>query len=226
MTVFVAPFTVLIPPNDSYNIVNVNVPIDDTHTMFHFIAWSDDPASVPDVETWRKFLGAQPGIDLDDEYRMRRNVDNRFWQDREAMKAGNFTGIRGIPNQDIAMWVTMGPIADRERDLLGASDLAIVEFRRQMVEAAQARSAMANRRSARVRRAFPPAFARTSRSCRRRPTGGRSASATMRSRPLTRGSPCAPMPKLRALGGDRRLRPDATADRRHRSDRRRRSRST
>ena len=51
------------------------------------------------------------------------------------MKAGNFTGIKGIPNQDMAMWVTMGPIADRTQDRLGASDLAIVEFRRQMVEA-------------------------------------------------------------------------------------------
>ena len=36
------------------------------------------------------------------------------------------------------MWETMGPIADRTRDRLGASDLAIVEFRRQMVEAARA----------------------------------------------------------------------------------------
>jgi phthalate 4,5-dioxygenase oxygenase subunit len=51
------------------------------------------------------------------------------------MKAGNFTGITGFPNQDIAMWVTMGPIADRTQDRLGASDLAVVEFRRQMVAA-------------------------------------------------------------------------------------------
>jgi len=138
MTVFVAPFTVLIPPNDSYNVANVNVPIDDTHTAFHFIGWSDDPASVPDLETWRKFLGAQVGVDLDPDYAMRRNLGNRFWQDRQAMKAGSFTGIRGIPNQDIAMWVTMGPIADRTRDLLGASDVAIVEFRRQMADAAKA----------------------------------------------------------------------------------------
>jgi phthalate 4,5-dioxygenase oxygenase subunit len=138
VTVFVAPFTVLIPPNDSYNVANVNVPIDDTHTAFHFIGWSDDPASLPDTETWRRFLGAQIDVDLDPQYGMLRNVGNRFWQDRQAMKAGNFTGIRGIPNQDIAMWVTMGPIANRTRDLLGASDLAIVEFRRQMVEAAKA----------------------------------------------------------------------------------------
>ena len=49
----------------------------------------------------------------------------------------SFTGIAGIPNQDIAMWETMGPIADRSHDRLGASDLAIVEFRRQMVQAAK-----------------------------------------------------------------------------------------
>ena len=35
------------------------------------------------------------------------------------------------------MWETMGPIADRSEDKLGASDLAIVEFRRQMVRAAK-----------------------------------------------------------------------------------------
>jgi phthalate 4,5-dioxygenase oxygenase subunit len=65
-----------------------------------------------------------------------RTQDNRYLQDRKAMRLGDFTGIPGIPNQDIAMWETMGPIADRTTDRLGASDLAIVEFRRIMVEAA------------------------------------------------------------------------------------------
>jgi phthalate 4,5-dioxygenase oxygenase subunit len=51
------------------------------------------------------------------------------------MKLGDFTGIRGIPMQDMAMWETMGRIADRGRERLGASDLAIVEFRRIMVDA-------------------------------------------------------------------------------------------
>lgn len=135
-TVFVAPWTVLIPPNNLYNVANVNVPMDDTHTCFYFIAWGH-PAKTPETETWRKFLGQTVGVDLDPNYRPLRNYDNRFWQDRQAMKAGNFTGIKGIPNQDMAMWVTMGPIADRTLDRLGASDLAIVEFRKQMVEAVQ-----------------------------------------------------------------------------------------
>jgi len=135
-TVFVAPATALIPPNDKYNVANVNVPRDDTSTAFYFIAWGH-PHNTPDTEAWRKFLCQRVGIDLDEQYRPLRTVDNDFWQDRNAMKAGNFTGITGFPNQDIAMWVTMGPIADRTRDRLGASDQAVVEFRKQMVQAAR-----------------------------------------------------------------------------------------
>ncbi len=133
-TVFVAPGTVLIPPNNLYNVANINVPMDDTNTAFYFIAWGD-PETTPETETWRKFLRQQIGPDLDERYRPLRNHENRFWQDRQAMKAGNFTGITGFPNQDIAMWVTMGPIANRSDERLGASDLAIVEFRRRMLDA-------------------------------------------------------------------------------------------
>ncbi|CAH2894419.1 MAG: Phthalate 4,5-dioxygenase oxygenase subunit (EC [uncultured Paraburkholderia sp.] len=133
-TVFVAPSTVLIPPNNLYNVAHVNVPMDDENTAFYFIAWGD-PKTTPETETWRKFLCQQVGIDLDEQYRPLRNHGNRFWQDREAMKAGNFTGIRGFPNQDIAMWVTMGAVANRSDERLGASDLAIVEFRKRMLEA-------------------------------------------------------------------------------------------
>jgi phthalate 4,5-dioxygenase oxygenase subunit len=39
MTVFIAPFTVLIPPNSVYNVANINVPQDDTHTNFYFMSW-------------------------------------------------------------------------------------------------------------------------------------------------------------------------------------------
>ena len=135
-TVFVAPGTVLIPPNNLYNVANVNVPRDDESSVFYFLAWGD-AAATPDTATWRQFLGQQVGIDLDERYRPLRNHENRFWQDRQAMKAGNFTGITGFPNQDVAMWVTMGKIAKRWEERLGASDLAIVEFRRQMVDAAR-----------------------------------------------------------------------------------------
>jgi phthalate 4,5-dioxygenase oxygenase subunit len=110
------------------------VPIDDHHTAFHFMAWGN-PNTTPDHESWRGFLHAQVGPDLDAQFNPKRTHENRFGQDRQAMKAGNFTGIQGIPNQDMAMWVSMGPIVDRTHDRLGASDLAIVEFRQRMLQA-------------------------------------------------------------------------------------------
>ena len=135
-TVFVAPFTVLVPPNNLYNVANVNVPVDDHHTAFYFLAWGD-PATTPAVDEWRQFLNVQRGTTLDEHYAIKANMGNRFGQDRKAMKDGNFTGISGFPNQDIAMWVTMGPMANRSIERLGASDQAVVEFRKQMVAAAQ-----------------------------------------------------------------------------------------
>jgi phthalate 4,5-dioxygenase oxygenase subunit len=135
ITLFVAPFTVLIPPNDRYNLSILNIPVDDTHTMFYFIAWSESDGV--DAQAWREFCGAQIGVDLDADFRPLRTRENNYLQDRLAMKAGSHTGIRGIPNQDMAMWETMGPIADRSRERLGASDIAIVQFRRIMIDAAR-----------------------------------------------------------------------------------------
>lgn len=135
MTVYVAPFISLIPPNTSYNVASVIVPIDDVNTAFYFIAWGG--VDCPDTDTWRKFHRARVGIELDEGYNSRRTLENDFLQDREAMRDGSFTGIEGIPHQDMAMWVSMGPIVARDHDKLGASDLAIVEFRRLMVDAAR-----------------------------------------------------------------------------------------
>lgn len=136
VTEYVAPYISLIPPNNLYNITSINVPMDDENTMFYFIAWGD-PETCIKTDDWRKFTHAEPGVDLNEDWTPVRNLENNFQQDREKMKEGNMTGILGIPNQDIAMWVGMGPIVDRSKDLLGASDMAIVEFRRLMVEAAQ-----------------------------------------------------------------------------------------
>ncbi len=135
ITEYIAPFTSLIPPNNNYNVATVVVPIDDETSHFHFIAWGG--RACPSTEDWRKFNHVQKGIDLDDRWVSRRQLHNNFLQDRQAMKLGNFTGVQGIPNQDIVMWVSMGAIVDRSGDMLGASDLAIVEFRRLMVDAAR-----------------------------------------------------------------------------------------
>jgi phthalate 4,5-dioxygenase oxygenase subunit len=135
-TVYIAPFTCLIPPNNAYNVASIIVPADNLNTVFYFLAWTDGSKPGIDQGAWRKFNVAQPGTDLTSDFRNLRNRENNYGQDRDLMKKGNFTGIPGIPNQDIAMWETMGRIADRSKDWLGTSDIAVSRFRRIMVDAA------------------------------------------------------------------------------------------
>jgi phthalate 4,5-dioxygenase len=136
-TVYIAPFTALIPPNNVHNVATLLTPEDDHNTIFYFIAWNgtDKPGIAADA--WRKFNVLEWGVDVDTNFDNLRTSANKYRQNRDAMKAGNFTGIAGIPNQDIAMWEGMGPITDRSRERLGASDVAVAAFRRLMVEAAR-----------------------------------------------------------------------------------------
>jgi phthalate 4,5-dioxygenase oxygenase subunit len=136
-TLFIAPFTVLIPPNDQYNLAQMLVPVDDVTTMFYWIAWHPDPAKGISQQAWRKFCAAEVGVDLYPDYTKKRNLSNGYLQDREAMKRGDWTGITGIPAQDMAMWESMGPITERSEDHFGSSDLAVAQFRRMMVAAAK-----------------------------------------------------------------------------------------
>jgi phthalate 4,5-dioxygenase oxygenase subunit len=135
-TLFVAPFYVLIPPNATYKLAQALVPVDDETCWFNFIAWHETKGIT--TEAWRKFCYAERGPDLEEDWTPKRRRENDYLQDRQAMSAGNWTGIDGIPSQDMAMWETMGPIAHRWDEKLGVSDLAIVQFRRQMVAAVKA----------------------------------------------------------------------------------------
>jgi phthalate 4,5-dioxygenase len=136
-TLFIAPFTVLIPPNNQYKLAQMLVPIDDVNTMFYWIAWHPDPKKGITQQAWRRFCAATMGEDLNPDYTKKRTLQNRYQQDRAAMKRGDFTGMKGIPTQDMAMWESMGPISDRSRDHPGSSDMAVVQFRRMMVAAAK-----------------------------------------------------------------------------------------
>src|SRR6185295_7961322 len=104
-------------------------PVDDFNTMFYWIAWHPDPAKGITQKAWRAFCAAEVGVDLDESYRKKTSLANRYQQDREAMKRTDWTGIRGIPAQDMAMWESMGPITDRSEEHLGSSDLAVAQFR-------------------------------------------------------------------------------------------------
>ena len=66
-----------------------------------------------------------------------RNRDNDYLIDRVDQKLRTFTGIRGISEQDACIQDSQGFIADRTREHLSPTDIAVVRFRRVMLDGAR-----------------------------------------------------------------------------------------
>jgi cyanate lyase len=69
-------------------------------------------------------------------YRTIRNRDNNFLIDRKMQKELNFTGLAGTGIQDSMAQVSMGPIANRTKEHLGVTDIAIIQSRRLLLRQA------------------------------------------------------------------------------------------
>lgn len=69
---------------------------------------------------------ARRGLQLDESLRKKKNITNMYEQDRRLMGTRNFSGIRGIANQDHALTEKMGPMVDRSKEHLGTSDIPII----------------------------------------------------------------------------------------------------
>jgi phthalate 4,5-dioxygenase len=136
VTLFIAPFIALFPGPLGWTSMQMFVPMDDEHTMFHFIqARHDKPIDQLTRERRAARSGMVLGVDVDPlDYRKIRTRDNNWLQDRTEMEAGSFSGIHGVNNEDIAMQESMGPIFDRRREHLGTSDVAVIRMRRIMLD--------------------------------------------------------------------------------------------
>jgi phthalate 4,5-dioxygenase oxygenase subunit len=136
VTLYVMPTTAFIPrslDNNTEVHVQIFVPVDDEHTMFYGVFFSQNGKPVRDM---RKTLFARPVIELDANWYRLANEENGWNQDRAGMKSGeSWCGIEGFPNQDIACQESMGPIVDRTQEHLGTSDVAIIRMRRRMLDA-------------------------------------------------------------------------------------------
>lgn len=62
--------------------------------------------------------------------------ENDFFQDRETMDL-NWSGLRGIEQEDAAIGLSYGAIFDRSKENLVAADLAVVRLRRRLLQVAQ-----------------------------------------------------------------------------------------
>jgi hypothetical protein len=58
------------------------------------------------------------------------------------MAAGNFTGFdRNIITEDVVVQASMGPVVDRTKEFLSASDIAVAQGRRRLLTALRAQQA-------------------------------------------------------------------------------------
>jgi phthalate 4,5-dioxygenase oxygenase subunit len=87
-----------------------------------------------DEAALRKSLCAVKGVDLDDDYYRIAKRENKWLQDRAAMKNDSWTGVAGFQNQDIMAQESMGPIVPRQYEHLGTSDIAIIRMRKRVLE--------------------------------------------------------------------------------------------
>jgi phthalate 4,5-dioxygenase oxygenase subunit len=136
VSLFTAPFYGFFPTPEGFGAMQAFVPVDDETTHFYFAQYCFNGPVNHDDLAYR--VGARMGIDIDENFRKIRTVENNFLQDRELMKSGkSFSGIFGVNTQDMAVQESMGRIYDRTREHLGVSDVAVIRFRRVMIDAAR-----------------------------------------------------------------------------------------
>ena len=130
---FVAPFYAfsasrqpVIPTDHS---VFISVPIDDESHLLFFGFW-DEAGPLSDIS------GIFPThLDPDDLIGGDFNRDDAWGQDRAVMAEGHFSGFpASVLHEDVGVQMSMGPIVDRSRENLCATDLAIVRMRRQLLD--------------------------------------------------------------------------------------------
>ncbi len=144
VTQFLMPFYTSVPSYGGKNRDKVWVPIDDEHTMVWEPHWSASRDLTEEEQVGRQGRVPLSGFlpDTDDwlgRARFAANAGNDYFHSRMRQKTANFSGFEDVtPIQDAAMQESMGPICDRTREHLGASDAAIVHMRRRLLNAANA----------------------------------------------------------------------------------------
>src|SRR4030095_2186550 len=115
------------------------VPVDDMNMVVFTVTWLPDRSMAADdirvIESW---TGAYAEVDPNT-FEPVANRANDYLLDREKQRTENFTGMRGIREEDIAVQEDQhgGPIADRTQEHLGTSDSGVIALRRRLLKAAR-----------------------------------------------------------------------------------------
>lgn len=112
------------------------VPISDEACWVYTYVWNPERALSDDE---RRKLRAGHGVvaEVGSDYMPVRNKSNDYMIDRQSQKNESYTGVRGVAEQDSMIQESQGPIADRTRENLTATDAAVVRFRRLLLSGAK-----------------------------------------------------------------------------------------
>ncbi|HLF77130.1 MAG TPA: Rieske 2Fe-2S domain-containing protein, partial [Dehalococcoidia bacterium] len=124
--------------NTGLHTLNIRIPIDNTSLMFFRLRWSREPLSARDLHEYRAGAYYYPAMIAGTDT-PRENLSNDYQVDRLAQKTYSFSGIKSFPAQDAAVVENQtGPIADRRREHLVASDAHIIHIRRRLLRTVKA----------------------------------------------------------------------------------------
>jgi phenylpropionate dioxygenase-like ring-hydroxylating dioxygenase large terminal subunit len=112
------------------------VPIDDESCWIYTYTWNPE-RPLSDQERAAYAGGASIHAEVDEHYIPVRRRSNDYLIDLDMQRRVNYSGIKGISEQDQAIQDSQGRTHDRTREYLGPTDLGVVQFRILMLEAAR-----------------------------------------------------------------------------------------
>ena len=116
-----------------------SVPMDDTHTIRFSFGVRTARDGAPVDRNFSQFNYLPNTTDWYGRWRLAENAANDYLIDRDLQRRNvEYSGIRGIVQQDQAITESEGPIYDRTTERLGSSDAAIIQIRRRMIAVATA----------------------------------------------------------------------------------------
>jgi hypothetical protein len=139
VTPWVLPNFTMVPPRGDHPVHgHFWVPIDDENCWAYSFDYHPTRQLTGDeVAAMRAGMGVHSANDAS--YRPLANKDNDYLMDREAQRRGEtYSGIKGIALQDASLQESMGPIVDRTKERLVATDAGIIKARQKLRKAALA----------------------------------------------------------------------------------------
>src|SRR5436309_651874 len=139
LTQFLLPAYTMIPYEKGLSIHgHCWAPRDDQTCWVWTVSWN--PAAPLSPEEWdaiRNETFVHAKVDPVS-FRPVRNAGKNYMIDRHEQRTTSMTGIHGFASQDQAVQESMGPMVDRARERLGASDTGIIAMRRLLLQEVRA----------------------------------------------------------------------------------------